>query len=104
MVSHTSTIIQTGVKLTASTADSLRTISSVSDEISEISDQLVMAVQGQENALMIMDERIEVISGIADQNLQNAGEIEQSSGLLAREAEVLQSHVKKFVLKEERHK
>ena len=104
MVSHTSTIIQTGVKLTASTADSLRTISSVSDEISEISDQLVMAVQGQENALMIMVERIEVISGIADQNLQNAGEIEQSSGLLAREAEVLQSHVKKFVLKEERHK
>lgn len=104
MVSHTSTIIQTGVKLTASTADSLRTISSVSDEISAISDQLVMAVQGQENALAVMDERIEIISGIADQNLQNAGEIEQSSGLLAKEAEVLQSHVRKFVLKEERHK
>lgn len=92
------------MKLTASTADSLRTISSVSDEISAISDQLVMAVQGQENALAVMDERIEIISGIADQNLQNAGEIEQSSGLLAKEAEVLQSHVRKFVLKEERHK
>lgn len=104
MVSHTSTIIQNGVKLTACTADSLRTISAVSDEISQISDQLVMAVQGQENALTIMDERIEIISGIADQNLQNAGEIEQSSGLLAKEAEVLQSHVKRFVLKEEHHK
>jgi len=101
MVSYTSSIIQNGVKLTVSTADSLRTISSVSDEIGEISDQLVIAVQGQENALTIMDERIDIISGIADQNLQNAGEIEQSSGLLAKEAEVLQSHVKKFVLKEE---
>ncbi len=48
-----------------------------------------------------MDERIETISGIADQNLQNAGEIEQSSGLLAREAEMLQAHVKKFVVKGE---
>ncbi|MDE7323322.1 MAG: HAMP domain-containing protein [Lachnospiraceae bacterium] len=104
IVTYTSTIIQTGVKLTADTADSLHTISAVSDEISEISDQLVVAVQGQENALTIMDERIDIISGIADQNLQNAGEIEQSSGLLAKEAEVLQSHVKKFVLKGEKHK
>ena len=61
----------------------------------------MVAVQGQENALAIMDERIETISGIADQNLQNAGEIEQSSGLLAREAEMLQAHVKKFVVKGE---
>ena len=104
MVTHTSTMIQTGVKLTADTADSLRAISRVSDQISVISDHLVAAVQGQESALAIMDERIETISGIADQNLQNAGEIEQSSGLLAREAEVLQSHVKKFVLKGENDK
>lgn len=104
MVSHTSTMIQTGVKLTADTASSLRAISSVSDQISVISDRLVAAVQGQESALAIMDDRIETISGIADQNLQNAGEIEQSSGLLAREAEMLQSHVKKFVLKGENDK
>ena len=104
MVSHTSTMIQTGVRLTADTADSLHAISVVSDEISAISDQLVSAVRDQESALLIMDERIETISGIADQNLQNAGEIDQSSGLLAREAEVLQAHVKKFVLKEENDK
>ena len=51
-----------------------------------------------------MDERIETISGIADQNLQNASEIDQSSGMLAREAETLQSHVRKFVLKGENDK
>ena len=104
MVAHTSSIIQTGVKLTADTAKSLHAISTVSDEISAISDHLVMAVQGQESALAIMDERIETISGIADQNLQNAGEIKQSSGLLAKEAELLQTHVKKFVVKEEHDK
>lgn len=99
MVEHTSSIIQTGVKLTADTANSLRIISTVSDQISTISDRLVTSVEGQENALSIIDERIETISGIADQNLQNASEIEQSSGLLAKEAELLQSHVKKFTLK-----
>lgn len=104
MVAHTSSIIQTGVKLTADTAKSLHAISTVSDEISAISDHLVMAVQGQESALAIMDERIETISGIADQNLQNAGEIKQSSGLLAKEAELLQTHVKKFVVKGEHDK
>ena len=104
MVSHTSSMIQTGVRLTADTADSIRVISDVSDQISAISDRLVAAVQDQESALSIMDERIEAISGIADQNLQNASEIDQSSGMLAREAEVLQSHVRKFVLKGENDK
>ncbi len=101
MVSKTRSIIQTGVKLTADTAGSLQAISSVSDEISAISDQLVTAVHGQESALVIMDERIEAISAIANQNLQNAGGTEQSSGLLAKEAEALEAQVKKFVLKEE---
>lgn len=96
MVAHTSSIIQTGVKLTADTANSLHVISTVSDQISTISDRLVTAVEGQKNALSIIDERIEAISGIADQNLQNASEIEQSSALLAKEAELLQSHVKKI--------
>ena len=73
MVSNTRSIIQTGVELTADTAGSLQAISSVSDEISAISDQLVAAVHGQESALAIMDERIEAISAIANQNLQNAG-------------------------------
>ena len=49
-----------------------------------------------------MEERIDAISAIADRNLQNAGETEQSSGLLAKEAETLQSQVQKFVLKEEK--
>ena len=47
-----------------------------------------------------MEERIATISDIADRNLQNAGETEQSSGTLAKEAESLQSHVRKFILKE----
>ena len=101
MVNNTRSIIQTGVELTADTAGSLQAISAVSDEISAISDQLVTAVRGQESALAIMDERIEAISAIANQNLQNAGGTEQSSGLLAKEAEALQEHVKKFVLKGE---
>ncbi|MCI8523650.1 MAG: methyl-accepting chemotaxis protein, partial [Lachnospiraceae bacterium] len=69
-------------------------------EISEISDQLVAAVEGQESALISMEERIETISSIADRNLQNAGGTSQSSGLLAREAEELQAQVGKFALKE----
>ena len=101
IVSSTRTIIQTGVELTADTAGSLRAISSVSTQISAISDQLVAAVQGQKSALSVMEERIEAISSIAERNLQNAGETEQSSALLAREAEALQSQVQKFVLKEE---
>ena len=101
IVNSTRTIIQTGVELTADTAGSLRAISGVSTQISAISDQLVAAVQGQKSALSVMEERIEAISSIAERNLQNAGETEQSSALLAREAEALQSQVQKFVLKEE---
>ncbi len=102
MVSNTRTIIHTGVALTADTAEALRDISSVSDQISSISDKLVAAVRDQESALSSMEERIETISSIADQNLQNAEGTEQSSGLLAKEAEALRYQVKKFVLKEER--
>ena len=73
MVNNTKAIIQTGVELTADTAGSLRAISDVSDQINTISDQLAAAVQGQETALAVMEERIAAISGIADRNLQNAG-------------------------------
>ena len=102
MLGNTKAIIQTGVVLTADTAGSLRAISEVSAHINVISDQLTAAVQGQETALSSMEERIAAISDIADRNLQNAGETEMSSGSLAREAEALQDHVRKFVLKEER--
>ncbi|MCI8650279.1 MAG: methyl-accepting chemotaxis protein [Anaerotruncus sp.] len=101
VVANTQAIIQNGVELTADTADSFQTISTISTQISEISDQLATAIQGQNSALAIIEERIDMISAIADQNLQNAGGTEQSSGLLAKEAEVLQQQVKKFVLKEE---
>ncbi|MCI8515532.1 MAG: HAMP domain-containing protein [Hungatella sp.] len=101
MIGSTRAIIRTGVELTADTAGSLLAISSVSDQINSISDRLVEAVQGQESALTIMEERIQTISAIADRNLQNSGGTEQSSGRLAKEAEALQSQVKKFILKEE---
>lgn len=101
IVENTRAVIQTGVVLNASTAQSLKAIYGVSTEISEITDRLVDAVQGQENALIIMEERIATISDIADRNLQNAGGTSQSSGLLAKEAEELQAQVHKFALKEE---
>ncbi len=104
MVANTIEIIRTGVELNAETADSLKAISDVSVQISKISDRLVEAVQGQESALAVMEERIGTISGIADRNLQNAEETEQSSGLLAREAEKLQAQVKNFVLKGEQNR
>ena len=88
------------MELTAGTAGSLRAISDVSAQISTISDQLAAAVQGQESALAVMEERIAAISAIADRNLQNAEETEQSSGSLAREAGDLQAQVQKFILKE----
>lgn len=100
MASGTTAIIQTGVELTADTAGALQEISGVSGQIREISDRLVTAVQGQEKELAIMEERISAISAIADRNLQNAGEMKQSSGLLAKEAETLQGQVEKFALKE----
>ncbi len=100
IVANTRAVIQTGVELNDSTAESLKAIYGVSTEISEISDQLVAAVEGQESALISMEERIETISSIADRNLQNAGGTSQSSGLLAREAEELQAQVGKFALKE----
>ena len=52
--------------------------------------------------LTVMEERISAISAIADRNLQNAGETEQSSGSLDKEAEALQAQVQKFILKEKR--
>lgn len=104
IVENTTGIIRTGVDLTSDTAKSLFAISSVSDQISKISDQLVTAVQDQESAIMIMEERIGTISAIADRNLQNASGTAQSSGLLAKEAESLQSRVRKFVLKEDRNR
>lgn len=101
IVTNTKTVIQEGVELNASTAESLQAIYGVSTEISEISDQLVAAVQGQENALISMEERIATISSIADRNLQSAVGTSQSSELLAKEAEELQGQVNKFTLKEE---
>lgn len=101
IVTNTKAVIQEGVELNASTAESLQAIYGVSTEISEISDQLVVAVQGQENALVSMEERIATISSIADRNLQNAVGTSQSSELLAKEAEELQVQVMKFALKEE---
>ena len=100
MVNNTKAIIQTGVMMTADTANSLHAISDVSAQISTISDQLAAAVQGQETALTAMEARIATISDIADRNLQNAEETENSSGSLAKEAEALQAQVQKFILKE----
>ena len=100
IVGSTRSIIETGVKLTAATAGSLADISNVSDQIGEFTDHLVIAVQGQEEALAIMEEKIGTISSIADRNLQNAEGTEQSSGLLAREAEALSAQVEKFVTEE----
>lgn len=102
MVGSTQAMIQTGAELTAGTAESLRSISDVSAQISAISEQLVAAVQGQETALAVMEERIDTISAIADRNLQNAGETKQSSSTLEKEAELLQMQVQKFILKEGR--
>lgn len=90
--------------MTAAAVGSLQDISTVSSQISGITDQLVEAVQGQETALTVMEERIETISAIAEKNLQSAIDTEQSSGLLAREAEVLRAQVKRFVVKEERNR
>ncbi len=101
IVAGTKTTIQTGVELTANTADSFQMIASVSDQINAISDQLVAAVQSQEMALAIMEERIATISTIADRNLQSAVGTEQSSSMLAGEADSLRSQVRKFVLKGE---
>ncbi|MEY8268374.1 methyl-accepting chemotaxis protein [Lachnospiraceae bacterium 64-25] len=104
MVNDTKDIIQNGVEMTAAAVGSLQDISTVSSQISGITDQLVEAVQGQETALTVMEERIETISAIAEKNLQSAIDTEQSSGLLAREAEVLRAQVKRFVVKEERNR
>ena len=101
MVSSTRAIIQAGVERTADTAGSLQNISAVSGQISGITDQLVTAVQGQESALAVMEERIATISAIAERNMQNASGTEQASGLLAQEAESLRLKVQKFVVKEE---
>ncbi len=54
--------------------------------------------------MVIMEERIGTISGIAEKNLQNAVGTEQSSSVLAREAEALQDQVKRFVVKEGRRR
>ena len=101
-VNSTRAMIQTGVELTADTAGSLQNISAVSSQIGGITDQLVAAVQGQESALAIMEERIGTIFSIAERNLQNATGTEQSSGLLAKEAEALRFQVQRFKVKEER--
>lgn len=102
MVSNTRAVIQNGVEQTDAAVGSLRDISDVSDQISGITDRLVTAVQSQESALALMEERIETISLIAEKNLQSASGTEQSSGMLAKEAEELRFQVKKFVVKEDK--
>ena len=99
MISNTLAIIQTGVGLNADTASSLDAISDVSAQISSISDQLVVAVEGQANALSTMEERIDAISAITDRNPQSPEGTSKASQLLANEAEKLQAQVKNFVLK-----
>lgn len=58
-------------------------------------------MKGQECALNIMEERIDVISTIADRNFHSTSGTKKYSGLLSKEAEALRSQVRKFVLKEE---
>ena len=99
MISNTLAIIQTGVGLNADTASSLDAISDVSAQISSISDQLVVEVEGQASALSTMEERIDAISAITDRNLQSSEGTSKASQLLASEAEKLQAQVKNFVLK-----
>lgn len=101
MTANTHAIIRRGVEMTADTANSLQSISAVSGEIGNITNQLTASVKEQETALNVMEEKIEIISSIADRNLQNAGETAHSSKTLAKEAEGLQAKIKKFVLKEE---
>lgn len=101
MIGDTIAIIRAGVSLNEETASSLEAISDVSAQISSITDQLVTAVEGQESALISMEERIGGITAIADRNLQNAEGTEEASRLLADEAEKLQAQVKNFVLKGE---
>ena len=100
MVANTLHIIQSGVSLTADTADALRSISQVSVEIRDITQHLSESVGKQQNALNAMEQQIDTISSIASRNLQSAQESEQSSGLLAQEADELQNKVGKFTLKE----
>ncbi len=69
MTDNTKAIIQTGVVLTTDTAGSFQAISDVSTQIGTISDQPAAAVQGQELALTVMEERIAAISAIAGRNL-----------------------------------
>lgn len=99
MISNTHTLVQTGVKLTADTAHALQSISESSKKIETITNDLAYAVQEQENALGAIEKKIETISAIADRNLQSAADTEESSGILAQEAEHLQGQVQKFSLK-----
>jgi len=104
MGSNTHAIIQNGVELTAGTAKSLRSIHEVSSHIGGITDDLAAAVREQEEALLVMEQKIGEISAVADRNLQNAGEMEQSSGTLAQEASALQERVRSLTLKGDRAK
>ncbi len=102
MMANTRSIIQTGVELTQGTVNSLHGVSRVADEIEQVTQQLTVAVEEQVGSLNEMKNRIDIISNIADRNLQNAQDTAQSSGLLALEADALQDRVRKFTWKEEK--
>jgi methyl-accepting chemotaxis protein len=101
MANNTKTVVKRGVELTAGAVESVRSIESVSTEISGFTQRLFESVWEQRSALEGMENLIDTIAKIADRNQQSAVESEQSSSVLSMEADKLQNQVHKFVLKGE---
>lgn len=98
MINEIYETIKKGVGLMKETANSLEEISSSSKAIEEITSDLEETIDVQKNSLSSMADNIDNISGIANQNLENAKSAKQFSNEISNEATELKNTIEKFNL------
>ncbi len=101
IIKDSSVAINAGVKIADETSVSMNDIASISQEISDITDKLLVSVESEMLALENVAYAIETISDMASKNLTVSKESANSIDELTQQAITLQRMVERFQTKEE---
>ncbi|NDO46383.1 methyl-accepting chemotaxis protein [Clostridium sp. MD294] len=104
IIKNSSTAINTGVKIADETSVSMNDIASISQEISDITDKLLVSVESEMIALENVAYAIETISNMASKNLTVSKASASSIDELTQQAVTLQKMVERFQIKGENMK
>ena len=96
IIKNSATAIDTGVKVANETSVSMNDIAEMSQEITGITDKLLVSVESEMVALENIAYAVEAISNIASKNLQVSKDSTNSVDELTQQALALQKMVEEF--------